>query len=112
MKPNLRATATGSRVMSGSSAEGSLSFQLEDDLGGAEGDGVPISERLRTLDTTAVDLDAVGGAEVAHGPRGARGPHLGVLARHVGVVDVHVGLARAPEHGAAGAEHARAAVDA
>src|ERR1700712_2495527 len=104
MKPNFSATATGSRV--------NALLQFEDDVGGTEGDGVPALERLGTLNPAAVDLDAVGRAEVAHGPGRPGGSHLGVLARDVGVVDLDVGLAGAAEHGAAGADHRRAPVDA
>src|SRR3954451_18094082 len=60
MKPNLRATATGSSSM------GSACF--EGDLGQAELDGVAVAQGLRVADALAVDLDAVGGPEVADDP--------------------------------------------
>src|SRR5688572_1549415 len=69
-KPNLSATATGSSA--------TFLLQLERDAGGAELDRVAGPERLRALDPAPVDLDAVGGAEVADDPRAARGSHFGV----------------------------------
>src|SRR3954466_14408783 len=63
-KPNLSATATGSRAIA--------LLQLERDAGGAELDRVAGLERLRALDPAAVDLHAVGGSEIAHHPRAAR----------------------------------------
>src|SRR5215218_8932627 len=104
MKPNFSATATGSRVTA-------LALQFEDDVGGAEGDGVTRAQGLRALDTPAVDLDAVGRAEVAHRPGRPGGSQLGVTAGDVGVVDLDVGVTRAPQHRALGRDDAGAAVD-
>ena len=78
-KPNLSATATGSRAMAYSSSNvtravpSSITSPRLSDCG-------PWIRR-------AVDLHAVGRSEVAHDPRAARRPHLGVAARDVGVVD-------------------------
>src|SRR5829696_6900736 len=103
-KPNFNATATGS------STAGFL-LQLEGRARRAQLDHVTALERLRALDAAAVDLDAVRRAEVAHDPRAARRPYLGVLARNVRVVEHDVGVARAPERGAARAEELGAPAD-
>src|SRR5215218_11193838 len=103
-KPNFNATATGS------STAGFL-LQLEGRARRAQLDHVTALERLRALDAAAVDLDAVRRAEVAHDPRAARRPYLGVLARDVRVVEHDVGVARAPERGAARAEQLGAPAD-
>src|SRR5215217_3896995 len=96
-KPNLSATATGSR------AKGLL--LLEADGRRAELDGVAGLERLGALDAAPVDLDAVGRAEVLDDPGPAAGPHLGVAAGHVLVGEHDVALPRAADHAAAGAQH-------
>ena len=62
MKPNFRATATGSSSTSGF---------LEGDAVEAELDRVAGAQRLGAVDAAAVDLDAVGGAEVADDPGAA-----------------------------------------
>src|SRR6188472_3049847 len=68
-KPNLSATATGSSAMS---------VFVEADRGRAELDRVAGLERLRSLDAAAVDLHAVGRAEILDDPLGAARAHLGV----------------------------------
>src|SRR5687768_6856265 len=89
-KPNLSATATGSSA--------TLLLQLERDAGGAELDRVAGAQRLRALDSVAVDLDPVGRAEVADDPRAPRRAQLGVAARDVRILEHDVGVARAAEH--------------
>src|SRR5215213_3142032 len=105
-KPNFSATATGS------STAGSL-LQLERRARGAQLDHVAGLERLRAVgvQAPAVDLDPVGGAEVAHDPRPARRAHLGMLARDAGIVEHDVGITRAPERRAARAEQLAAPAD-
>src|SRR3954467_15707370 len=100
--PNFSATATGSSTRL---------LELEGRPGGAELDHVARLERLRAVrvELAAVDLHAVRRAQVAHDPRAARRPHLGVLARDVGVVEDDVGITRAAERRAAGAEQLRPA---
>src|SRR5918994_2930583 len=95
-KPNLSATATGSR------ATGLL--LLEADGRRAELDAVAGLERLGTLDTAPVALHAVGRAEVLDDPGAPAGADLRVAAGHVLVREHHVALARAPDHAAARAQ--------
>src|SRR5688500_2188256 len=96
-KPNLSATATGSS---------SMSVQVEAEGRGAELDRVAGLERLRAGDAPAVDLHAVGRAEVLDDPLAAARAHLGVAAGNVLVGEHDLAVARAPDHAAARGQHA------
>src|SRR3954451_11408835 len=104
-KPNFRPTATGSSSILSSP-------QVEGDARRAELDDVPRLEGLGAggFQSAAVDLDAVGRAEVVDDPRAARRAYLGVVARHVGVVEHDVAVARAPQDRPSGPGDDRAPV--
>jgi GAF domain-containing protein len=68
---------------------------LEDDLGVAEADAVAGLEDLVALDAGAVEVRAVGAAQILEHPGVADGEDLGVLAREVTVFDGNRAVRRA-----------------
>src|SRR5256885_3843721 len=104
MKPNLRATETGS-TMTGL-------LRLERRLRRAELEPVARAERVRAAaHRPPVDARAVRRAEVGDRPAVRTWPDLGVAARDVGVVDHDVAVARAPQRRALRTHHVALAVE-
>ena len=71
------------------------SARLEADVRAAEADDVAVAQRLLAGDADAVDLGAVGGAEVGDDERRAEGSELGVAAADVGIVERDAGIGEA-----------------